>query len=198
MKNYLLIMVLIACAVTLVVAYVLTRQTAPEPTSEPEPQTSSQRAPEPEAQQPQPVQPTPPSTPEPAPTPAHSTPTITINNAVVSIEIADKPTKRTQGLSGRQSLPTNNGMLFVFDQPHTPSFWMYDMNFALDFVWIRDNAVVDITENVPPPTNTTPSNELPTYSPAVPADTVLEVNAGWVARNGGKNALLNQTVKIDE
>ena len=127
--------------------------------------------------------------------PAPVAPTVTINNVVVSVEIADTPTKRTQGLSGRQSLPQNSGMLFIFDIPYIPSFWMYNMNFALDFLWIRDNTIVDITENVPPPVAGTPDNELPLYSPNAPVDMALELNAGWVARNGGKQALLNQVAQ---
>ena len=137
---------------------------------------------------------TPPNNPS---SPAPFVPTATINNIAIPIEIADTPAKRTQGLSGVVSLPENNGMLFVFDESHIPAFWMYDMNFALDFIWIHNNTVVDITENVPPPAPNATKQQLPTYSPNAPVNMVLELNAGWVARNGGKDALLNQPIFID-
>ena len=197
MKNYFLIGVVGVCAVAIVVAYVLTQQSTTEPTTqtatEP-PATSQPTTPEPEPQQEQIAQP--PSEPQ-QPTPESSGSTMIINDAVVALEVADTPAKRTQGLSGRVSLPQNSGMLFIFDAPHTPSFWMYKMNFALDFVWIRDSVIVDITENVPPPQPATPDRQLPLYFPNTPADMMLELNAGWVAQNGGKNALLNQPVIIN-
>lgn len=189
MKNYFLIGVVGACVVAIVVVYVFMQQTTTEPTTQTEPPATSQPT-TPEPQQEQTAQP--PAEPQ-QPTPAPST--MIINDAVVALEVADTPEKRTQGLSGRVSLPQNSGMLFIFDAPHTPSFWMYKMNFALDFVWIRNNVIVDITENVPPPA--TPDSELPLYSPNTPADMMLELNAGWVAQNGGKNALLNQPVVIN-
>ena len=147
--------------------------------------------------QPRAVAPTPESSLSAPESPTPSTPTITINDVVVSVEIANTPEKRTQGLSGRQSLPQNSGMLFIFDIPYIPSFWMYNMNFALDFVWIRDNTIVDITENVPPPIAGTPDSELLLYTPNAPVNMMLELNAGWVARNGGKDALLKQTVQLN-
>ena len=193
MKNYFLIGVVGVCAVAIVVAYVLTQQSTNELTTqtatEP-PATSQPTTPEPEPQQKQIAEPQ-------QPTPESSGSTMIINNAVVALEVADTPAKRTQGLSGRVSLPQNSGMLFIFDAPHTPSFWMYKMNFALDFVWIRDSIIVDITENVPPPQPATPDSQLPLYSPNTPADMMLELNAGWVVQNGGKNALLNQPVIIN-
>jgi uncharacterized membrane protein (UPF0127 family) len=97
-----------------------------------------------------------------------------INSSEIFAEIADTSQKRNQGLSGRASLPRNQGMLFIFDRPDRHSFWMKDMNFPLDFVWINKNRVIEITENVRPPDFQPPQS----LTPKNPADMVLEINAG--------------------
>lgn len=114
--------------------------------------------------------------------------TLSIAGATLVVEIADDALERARGLSGRAALQPNTGMLFLFEDAFIPSFWMKDMNFALDFLWIRDGTIVDITENVPAPSG----DDLPTYSPNQPIDMVLEVNAGWIAQHGGKEALIGE------
>lgn len=99
------------------------------------------------------------------------------------VEIALTPEEKAKGLSGRQSLAEGTGMLFVFDEPFTPSFWMPRMQFGLDILWIRDGTVIDISAQVPYPDPATPLAQLPTYSPRAPATHVLEVPAGWAERN---------------
>ena len=71
-------------------------------------------------------------------------------------------------------------MLFVFEKKFIPVFWMKDMNFDLDFIWIRDNTIVDITERVPAPQPNITDTELLRYSPTSNVDQVLEVNSGWI------------------
>lgn len=111
-------------------------------------------------------------------------PQVKVGQAVVNVEIKDTEAGRNLGLSGRPSLPGNQGMLFVFDQPAIYLFWMKGMNFALDFVWIDNDQVVDLTEHVPAPDQT---NQVPvTVKPKVPVTQVLEVNSGWISKNGIK------------
>lgn len=112
---------------------------------------------------------------------------IEINNRKIDIEIADTNAKREQGLSGRTSLCGNCGMLFVFDKPGIYPFWMKDMNFSLDFIFINQDKIVDIKENISPATypNIINSN--------FPHDKVLEVNAGYAAN---KNYKIGQTVAL--
>jgi uncharacterized protein len=103
-------------------------------------------------------------------------PTLKINNVQIEIEVADTPKKREQGLSGRASLADNSGVLFKFETVGKHSFWMKDMKFALDFIWIRDGKIVEITQNVPPPSET--GGQPQVVNPTVEIDSVLEVNAG--------------------
>lgn len=105
---------------------------------------------------------------------------VTINNKKISVEIANTEEKRKTGLSGRDTLTNNSGMLFVFDKKDTtPNFWMKDMKIAIDIIWINDDKIVKIDKNVPIPIGGTLDNKLPIYSPGTPIDYVLEVNSGF-------------------
>lgn len=110
---------------------------------------------------------------------------MTVGEVPIEVEIADTDSLRQKGLSGRNSLSENSGMLFVFPKNSFPSFWMKDMNFSLDFIWISDSKVSQINENVQPEPGKTDS-QLTLYSPRSPIDYVLEVNAGFVAKHNIK------------
>ena len=96
----------------------------------------------------------------------------------IKVMIADEPRQQTQGLSGRTYLAHDEGMLFIFPQTGTYTFWMKDMLFALDMIWIDDNGrIIAIDKTVPP-------ESFPkTFSPPSPIKYVLEVNAGWSNSN---------------
>jgi uncharacterized membrane protein (UPF0127 family) len=101
------------------------------------------------------------------------------------LELAISPAEQSQGLSDRESLDAGSGMLFPQQREQVPTFWMRRMRFPLDFVWIGANCtVLDVTEDVPPPTSGTSNNSLPIYSPSVPVLFVLELNAGELSENG--------------
>jgi uncharacterized membrane protein (UPF0127 family) len=118
---------------------------------------------------------------------------LTIGNKNLTIEIAQTPDERSKGLSNRDSLPENHGMLFDFETSGRHGFWMKDTRFPLDFIWIMDGKVIEITPNVQPQLGV-PDQQLITYLPDQPVDMVLEVNAGWVAKNGIK---IGDSVIID-
>ncbi|MEX0934268.1 MAG: DUF192 domain-containing protein [Candidatus Saccharimonadales bacterium] len=97
------------------------------------------------------------------------------DSVTVEVEVADTAESRSQGLSGRESLLDEEGMLFVFDQPGIYGFHMLDMNFAIDIIWIdSDLKVVDITYNL------SPESYPEIVTPVEPVSYVLEVNAGFV------------------
>ncbi len=107
------------------------------------------------------------------------TATLHIKNQVLKVEVANTPQTQEQGLSDRASLPEDHGMLFDFTNAadKQPEFWMKDMHFNLDFIWIANNKIIGINPNVPAPQKTT--DPLPTYRPPANIDYELEVNAGW-------------------
>ncbi len=102
----------------------------------------------------------------------------------LELEIADTESERARGLSGRAALGENEGMLFIFDEPEMPGFWMKDMHFPIDIIWLDENRqIVGLHENIAP--DTYPAIFYPPRlveaGPPRPIKYVLEVNAGWVA-----------------
>lgn len=96
----------------------------------------------------------------------------------IKVEIADTEKKRSGGLGGKKSLSKDAGMLFIFEIPAKYSFWMKDMRFPLDIIWVDENKkIIAISENIFPDTYPT------SFSSSDPVKYVLEVNAGWVKKN---------------
>ena len=105
--------------------------------------------------------------------------TVTIGAAVYKVKIADDNLTRGKGLSGQINLPDDHGMLFIFDNPAIQTFWMKDMLFPIDIVWISDTCLVaGITPNIPIPLESTAINELPRYQSGSPVKYVLEIAQG--------------------
>jgi hypothetical protein len=111
---------------------------------------------------------------------------VIIKKTVIRAAVADSVATRTQGLSGRAAMKPDEAMLFIFPTAARYSFWMKDMMFPLDMVWIRNGRVVDISVNVPSPEPNASILRSPRVKPATPADSLLEVNAGLAARHGWK------------
>jgi hypothetical protein len=105
-----------------------------------------------------------------------------VGEETVRVEVRDTEAGKALGLSGRANLGKDEGMLFVYEQPARPTFWMKDMRFDLDVLWITEGKVVQIDEQVAAPTVAEP--RIRTLSPAMEVDQVLEVAAGWVAERG--------------
>lgn len=110
-------------------------------------------------------------------------PTATVHGHRFNLEIATTPEEQQKGLSDRDSLPQDNGMLFVFPQSSLLTFWMKDMGFPIDIIFIHGDTVVSIAHDAPPPTSEN-KNNLPLYKPDQPSDKVLEINAGLAEKYG--------------
>ena len=118
---------------------------------------------------------------------------IEISGKIFEVEVSDTALKRAKGLSGRETLKENSGMLFLFAKPGKYSFWMAGMNFPLDIIWINENKIVDISKNIQPPKNT---GGLPAIvSPSTEINKVLELSAGAVEKF---NIKINDEIKILE
>ena len=103
---------------------------------------------------------------------------ITLGDTHINADIADTEALRERGLSGRESLAENQGMLFVFQDDDAHSFWMKDMKFAIDMIWVsKDMHVVYIAKDARP--ESYPSSFMPTE----PSRYVIEVPAGFVYRH---------------
>lgn len=102
---------------------------------------------------------------------------IRLNDQRLVVEVVKSVESISQGLSGRTEIGSD-GMLFVFDQAIRPQFWMKEMEFDLDLVWLREGKIVAITAQVPAPSPGTSLADLPHYSTGQVVDMVLEIEAG--------------------
>ncbi len=117
--------------------------------------------------------------PGPTPTPPASV-QVRVRDLVIQAVSAVTAEERGQGLSGRESLAPDAGMLFFMTAERIPGFHMNDMLIPLDFLWIsKSGTVIDVTENVPHPAANN-GEVLSGISPSEPVMYVLEVNAGVI------------------
>ncbi len=101
---------------------------------------------------------------------------------VVVAQVADTPATREQGLSGGETLPTDQGMLLGFPDAGQHGIWMKGMLIPLDIVWLDERGtVIHLIEEAPIPSN---PDDLPVYTNLDPAKYVLELAAGTVADTG--------------
>ena len=115
---------------------------------------------------------------------------VLVGGEEVLVEIADTDLSRERGLSGRESLPEGRGMLFVFDTPDRYGFWMKDMKFPIDIIWIDSNfRIILIKEVVSPSTYPT------LFRSTDPALYVLEVPSGFSTKY---NLSVGNAVRIIE
>lgn len=108
--------------------------------------------------------------------------TLIVGQQRVRVRVPQTEAASEQGLSGVTSLTDEEGMYWEFQELGRPNFWMKDMLIPLDFLWIRDGVVQQITPNVPAPKN----GNLPIYQPTADVTNVLEVPAGFAERHGIK------------
>jgi uncharacterized protein len=106
---------------------------------------------------------------------------VTINNVKLQADVALTTDEQTKGLSIKDNLQPNEGMLFPYQEPRILSFWMKDMKFPIDILWLNaDKKVVHIEESLQP---CSPLLPCPSYSPDVQAQYVLETVAGFSSAN---------------
>jgi len=107
------------------------------------------------------------------------------DTVVLHVELAVKPEQKSMGLMERRRLADDAGMLFVYDstQPPDAGFWMYRTRIPLDIAFADSAGVIQsIRTMVPCPTEV--AQGCPSYTPDVPYEYALEVNAGYFGRHG--------------
>jgi uncharacterized membrane protein (UPF0127 family) len=107
-----------------------------------------------------------------------------VNGKKIDLILAKSDNERMKGLSGRNSLGENQGMLFIFDKKDKYPFWMKEMKFPIDIIYLDDDTVVFIVENAPEPKGQ--ADALTIYRPDKNANRVLELNAGKAREFGIK------------
>ena len=106
-----------------------------------------------------------------------------INGRAFNLEVARDATSRGRGLGGRDALADDWSMLFVFPQEGFHRFWMKDVSFALDLIYVTgDGAIVDVQTMAPEPG--VPDVDLTLYMPSVEALLAIEIGGGLARRHG--------------
>lgn len=113
---------------------------------------------------------------------------IKVADKTLNVYLAQTPLETEVGLSAFQNISNNQGMLFSFNPPQKPGFWMKDMKFSIDIIWVNNNQIVDITKNL-----SYQDSGLIKYYPNVDISHAVEVNAGWCEKNSIK---LGDSVEI--
>lgn len=106
-------------------------------------------------------------------------PTVEIKGHKFEVVIAKSEKDKQIGLSKYKTLSKDKGMIFLFDKPDFYAFWMKDMKFPIDIIFVRENRIATIYESLP-------INNLTTYSPTEASDKVLEINANLSKEYGFK------------
>jgi len=102
------------------------------------------------------------------------------NGVSITAELAVTDEERQLGLMFREKIDPDQGMLFIFEEESVLSFWMKNMKFPLDILWLdREKRIVHVEQNVPPCKDL----PCPSYSSPVPAMFVLELKAGSFDEN---------------
>lgn len=112
--------------------------------------------------------------------------TVTIGTKTVIVELADTDEEITTGLGGRSSLEHDHGMLFIFNREAAMGFWMKNMHFPIDIIWIKTDTVIAIHQSIAVQPENAADADLPQYFPPEPVTHVLEVPAGWSSANSIK------------
>jgi hypothetical protein len=105
------------------------------------------------------------------------------DGSAVTAELAMTDEERQQGLMFREGLAADQGMLFIFEDEEIHSFWMKNMRFSIDILWLdRDRRIVHVESRVPP----CAADPCPSYIPDKPASFVLELQSGAARKHGLK------------
>jgi len=116
---------------------------------------------------------------------------VIVNGFELTADIAITDDEKTKGLAIKDNLKENESMLFVYEQPTRLGFWMKDMKFPIDIIWLDSNGtVVHIEHNLQPCVSilNTGSSILncPTYTPDKDSLYVLETIAGFSQKHDVK------------
>ena len=98
---------------------------------------------------------------------------------VLNVEVAQSPQEHSIGLMFRKAMPTNDGMLFIFDRPGQQCFWMKNTLLPLSVAFISDDGNISNIEDMKPQT-------LDSHCSTKEVRYVLEMNDGWFAKRGIK------------
>jgi uncharacterized membrane protein (UPF0127 family) len=116
-----------------------------------------------------------------APALAQPIPVVQLNAGMhlIRAEVAADYGTRMTGLMHRASMPSNAGMLFIFDEATTHCMWMKNTLIPLSVAFIDERGAITNVEDMEPQTEDS-------HCASHPARYALEMNRGWFAARGIK------------
>lgn len=99
---------------------------------------------------------------------------VQIGGQNIYVDVASSSLDQQRGLGGKQEMGANQGMLFMFDRPGKYVFWMKDMNFPIDIIWIDKNLKIVYIKKA-----ASPLLFPETYKPELDSMYVLETKSGF-------------------
>ena len=96
------------------------------------------------------------------------------DDTTLLLEISDNFLKRKIGLMNRESLKSNQGMIFIYERLEPINIWMFNTLIPLDIIFLKENKIIKITHNA------MPCLDLPCklYPSLEPVDMIIEINGG--------------------
>jgi len=102
--------------------------------------------------------------------------TLELSDQSITVEVANNERTRSKGLMYRESMPADQGMLFVFDYPHQPCFWMKNTYLPLSIAFITTQGIISSIHDMQP-------QSTDTHCPREPILYALEMNQGWFKKH---------------
>ena len=106
------------------------------------------------------------------------------NGSLLKVEVARSIQERNKGLMGRKHLPSNQGMLFIFERPQKLSFWTKNTYIPLSIGFFDQNRVLREIHWMKPQNRMEQKPEIHTYRSRCQCQYAIEVNRGWFQKNG--------------
>lgn len=111
--------------------------------------------------------------------PTYATKQLRAGDETFTVQLADTADQQRLGLGNRSDIPPDRGMLFTYATPGERCFWMKDMNFPIDIIWLDDKKRVVHIE-----AEANPDSYPNTFCPDSPAQYVVELHPGAAQRLG--------------
>jgi len=105
---------------------------------------------------------------------------VKINDMVLDVEIAKTSKSKEKGLSGREYIAPDKGILFVFNESGFYPFWTRGMKLSIDIIYIENDRVVEVVKQTPVPVD----NSFVTYTTSRAFNFVVETRSGYADRYG--------------
>lgn len=101
---------------------------------------------------------------------------VIVKEVLFRAEFAETPLTKEVGLSKYNNIDNDFALVFLFEKSGKPVFWMKNMLFPIDIIFVKDYKITQIYSEVPKPANE--SGDLPLYIPKKDSDIVIEINSG--------------------